>query len=190
MCKTLKTKCRQRCLLVGKPWKKWARKPGQQRFRFSRIIGRICGSEVEFMEQNMPSMVDKVLNLEFAFALDQIFARPWVALAQHVNDEIAEDQVPDERCCTKIEAGISVWIGFECLVGKHVIVRAAHSIQWQKGIHPSRACGLQLAVTVRKSDLRSKTKRSYNKQEHGDKYTDRLVCSGQSWENRCIHNCS
>ena len=76
VCKTLKTKCRQRCLLVGKPWKKWARKPGQQRFRFSRIIGRICGSEVEFMEQNMPSMVDKVLNLEFAFALDQIFARP------------------------------------------------------------------------------------------------------------------
>ncbi len=73
-------------------------------------------------------MVNKILDLEFAFARDQIFTSLRVALAQNVNNEIAKDQVPDKRRGAKIEAGVSIWIGLKRLVCKHVIICTAHSI--------------------------------------------------------------
>ncbi len=53
-------------------------------------------------------MSDVVVNLEFAFAFDQFRASFCVALAQHVDHKVAEDEVSDQRRDTKVETGESV----------------------------------------------------------------------------------
>ncbi len=92
-------------LLVGKPRKK--RLGNAEKAQYTRGVLELR-SKIQLAQQDVPTVSDVVVNLEFAFALDQLLASFRVALAQHVDHKVAEDEVSNQRRNAKIETGESV----------------------------------------------------------------------------------
>ena len=116
------------CLLVGEPRKEWFWKPGQKPLPFRRDWIWMIRSEVELAQQHVSAVFYKVPNLQLAFVLDQFLACYSIALAQHVDHQVAEDEVPNQRRDTEVETCIAVRIGLDGVCRKHVICGTAHSI--------------------------------------------------------------
>ena len=68
----------------------------------------IGACDVQLAEKHVAAVTHEVVDLLLALALDQVLARLRVALAQHVDHKVAEDEVANQRRDAEVETGIAV----------------------------------------------------------------------------------